>query len=55
MPRHPRKLKGLRLAARLGRMVRTLGLGEAAPSVENAGKRLRHVHAAMQRLATHRA
>jgi hypothetical protein len=36
-------------------MVRMLGMGEAAPSVENAGKRLRHVHAAVQRLATHRA
>jgi hypothetical protein len=35
-------------------MVRALGLGSAAPSVENAGKRLRHLRAAVQRLPVQR-
>lgn len=53
MPRHPTKRTGLVL--RLRRLVRALGLGSAAASVENAGKRVRRTRAAVQRMIVKRA
>ena len=55
MPRHPTRLNGLRLASRFMRIVRALGLGPVAPSVQNAGKRLRHARAALRRIAIGKA
>jgi hypothetical protein len=54
MPRH--QTKPARRLPRLRRIVRALGLGSMAPSVDNAGKRLPRTRAALLRsLAMQRA
>jgi hypothetical protein len=54
MPRHP--IRPTIRVPRWRRVVRALGLGSMAPSVDNAGKRLPRTRAALlRRLATHRA
>lgn len=54
MPRHPTQ-PTIRLP-RLRRMIRALGLGSMAPSVDNAGKRLPRTRAALlRRLAMQKA
>lgn len=55
MPKDPAPPKAFVSVSRLGSFVRALGLNAAAPSVDNAGKRLRHVHAAVRRLGGERA
>jgi hypothetical protein len=48
---HPTKPAGIRPMAYLRKIIRALGLGAAAPSVDNAGKRQPRTRAALQRLA----